>query len=85
MAASRIQRWAVFLSAFRYKLEYTKGADNNADVFSRLPLPGPETSDVDDERNYLHFIADQGIKINHNLIKIETARDRSVFRKYTKL
>ena len=38
--SARIQRWALTLSMYDYKLEYKKGSThNNADAFSRLPLP----------------------------------------------
>nr|XP_050040360.1 uncharacterized protein LOC126537393 [Dermacentor andersoni] len=40
MAAARIQRWALLLSAYHYDLEYRQGQLNaNADALSRLPLP----------------------------------------------
>ena len=36
---ARVQRWLEYLTAFRYTLEYRKGASNgNADFLSRLPL-----------------------------------------------
>ena len=39
MASSRIQRWALILSAYNYSVAYRPGKDHaNADVFSRLPL-----------------------------------------------
>ena len=39
MASSRVQRWALTLSAYNYKLVYKPGAKNgNADALSRLPL-----------------------------------------------
>ena len=39
MAASRIQRWAIILAAYEYKLEYRPGIDlAHADGLSRLPL-----------------------------------------------
>jgi hypothetical protein len=39
MAAGRIQRWALILSAYEYELLYRKGdAHGNADGLSRLPL-----------------------------------------------
>ena len=39
MAASRIQRWALTLSAYEYNIEYCPGNKlQNADVLSRLPL-----------------------------------------------
>lgn len=40
MASSRIQRWALTLSAYDYRLVYKPGPLNgNADALSRLPLP----------------------------------------------
>ncbi len=45
VAAARLQRWAILLSAYQYDLEFRPtGAHGNADAFSRLPLPtcGPE-------------------------------------------
>ena len=38
MASGRIQRWALMLGAYNYKIEYKKGEHNaNADALSRLP------------------------------------------------
>lgn len=40
MAAARIQRWALYLGGYRYKLQYTPGRQLlNSDALSRLPLP----------------------------------------------
>ena len=40
MAAARIQRWALILSAYDYAIQYREGNLNaNADALSRLPLP----------------------------------------------
>ena len=40
MAASRIQRWALTLSAYEYTITYRPGKDQgHADALSRLPLP----------------------------------------------
>ena len=39
LAASRLQRWAVLLSAYSYKIEYKSSEKHeNADALSRLPL-----------------------------------------------
>lgn len=49
VAAARMQRWAITLSAYRYKLKYRKGKDVEvADALSRLPRP-ISTSDEPDE------------------------------------
>ncbi|XP_035806354.2 uncharacterized protein K02A2.6-like [Amphiprion ocellaris] len=40
MASARVQRWALTLSAYQYRILYKAGSENaNADAFSRLPLP----------------------------------------------
>ena len=45
MASARIQRWAIALAAYDYKLVYRRGQDNGiADLLSRLPLPDKPTS-----------------------------------------
>ena len=41
LASARIQRWALTLSPYNYRICYKPGSENsNADVLSRLPLPG---------------------------------------------
>ena len=41
MASARIQHWALTLAAYHYDISYKPGKANaNADVLSRLPLPG---------------------------------------------
>ena len=40
MASGRIQRWALTLGAYDYRIHYRQGKSNvNADALSRLPLP----------------------------------------------
>ena len=39
LAAARMQRWALILSVYQYKIQYIPGEQNNcADCMSRLPL-----------------------------------------------
>ncbi|XP_075527364.1 uncharacterized protein LOC142559684 [Dermacentor variabilis] len=46
MAAARIQRWALHLGAYRYRLQYAPGRQMlNADALSRLPQRSSESDD----------------------------------------
>ena len=45
IAAARLQRWALLLSAYNYSIEFkSTSAHANADCLSRLPLPNSSTS-----------------------------------------
>ena len=47
IAAARMQRWAMFLSAYMYTIEYKCGKSHaNADCLSRLPVQ--EDRDLED-------------------------------------
>ena len=40
LAAARLQRWALILSAYDYEIQYKPGVENKeADLLSRLPIP----------------------------------------------
>ena len=40
MASARVQRWALTLSAYNYRVQFVPGNEHaNANTFSRLPLP----------------------------------------------
>lgn len=57
MAAARIQRWAIILSAYDYHIIYRQSEEHgNADGLSRVPLP--ETTDAGTEpmTAYLHAL-----------------------------
>ena len=44
MASARIQRWALLLGAYDYRIRYKPGKEHaNADLLSRLPLPESPT------------------------------------------
>ncbi|KAG7301015.1 hypothetical protein JYU34_015388 [Plutella xylostella] len=75
MAASRLQRWAVILSAYSYDIEYVTTKENIADGFSRLPLKVKEyPNNQIPEQTYLHQVQD-ALLLDASLIKRETARD----------
>lgn len=42
VSANRLQRYAIFLSAYNYSIEYVRSADNSADFLSRASLPAGE-------------------------------------------
>ncbi|XP_026330562.1 uncharacterized protein K02A2.6-like, partial [Hyposmocoma kahamanoa] len=74
MTASRMQRWAVILSAYNYEIEYVKTTDNCADGLSRLPEVGQTEEASIPEQTYLHFVQD-ALMLDYNVVKQCTAKD----------
>lgn len=77
MAASRLQRWAMYLSSFDFEIQYIVGKSNvNADFLSRLPTNRNDfVDDENDEKTtYLNFITKIS-PIDHTTIRQETAND----------
>ncbi|CAK1587023.1 unnamed protein product [Parnassius mnemosyne] len=76
-AASRLQRYAVQLSAYNFKIEFIKSVQNcHADALSRLPL-NPTRNRVkceDSDCSYLNFVQ-ENFPLSFKDIKIETAKD----------
>lgn len=54
MAASRMQRWAVILAGYNYKIEYIRSDKNAADALSRMPVDQGKRDKI--ESTYLHFV-----------------------------
>ncbi|XP_037977694.2 uncharacterized protein K02A2.6-like [Plutella xylostella] len=78
MTTSRMQRWALTLSAYNFKIEYISTDKNIADALSRM-IAGYRADRVDDhvdvpEQTYLHF-ATEALLLDSNVIKQETNRD----------
>lgn len=64
-----MQRWADFLAAFNFKIEYIKGELNVADGFPRLPRNVLEfKSPEEDEISYINFV-DKGNELKFTVIK----------------
>lgn len=75
MAANRLQRWAHFLSAFDFTIQYVKSAKHsNADCLSRLPLRNNMVVSCDDY-NYLKFIQTTCFPISSKSVSSETRKD----------
>lgn len=84
MAAKRLQHYAIFLSAFTYKIRHIKTSVNPADFISR-------NIQNCDEKFYLHDICNEGNatkqifvndskmdKIDWNFVKKETQKDQTL-------
>ena len=75
MTASRMQRWAVILSAYDYDIEYINTSNNCADGLSRLPTKIIDKAGIDiPEQTYLHF-AQEALLLDYNKIKTQTTKD----------
>ncbi|XP_063390080.1 uncharacterized protein K02A2.6-like isoform X1 [Cydia fagiglandana] len=77
-AASRLQRWAIKLSAYDFNIEYVNTDKNTADALSRLINSHKEESiaseEVLPEQTYLHF-ASEALLLDYKVLKRETASD----------
>lgn len=73
IAAARLQRWAVLLSAYTYTLKFKSSAENaDSDCLSRLPLPD-HSEEPSEERFYvLRFST---LPVNCRDVARETCRD----------
>ena len=74
LAAQRLQRWAITLSAFTYKIKYIPAKQNTlADALSRLPLPI-----IESEEDAVFRVEDKmlsGLPVTSNDIQRNTQRD----------
>ncbi|XP_060810148.1 uncharacterized protein K02A2.6-like [Amyelois transitella] len=82
-AASRLQRWAIKLSAYEFEIEYVRTDKNTADVLSRLISKHKEGVISEEtkapEQTYLHFAVDS-LLLDYNVIKRESVLDPLVSR-----
>ncbi|KAI5734849.1 hypothetical protein M8J77_011199 [Diaphorina citri] len=74
MAASRLQRYAVFLSGYNFAIEYITSEKNVlADALSRLPLH--TSNEGCNSANYLKFICENNV-LDTKKIQSETDKDK---------
>ncbi len=74
MAANRLQRWAIYLAQFNYRVEYIRGKENIvSDYLSRAPL---EVKYVKTYPSYVNFAEQvEGWPVNLEKVKSETEND----------
>ncbi|KAJ0170406.1 hypothetical protein K1T71_013777 [Dendrolimus kikuchii] len=78
ITANRLQRYAIFLSAYNYVIEYVNSAANTADFLSRaIPVHksvGGGASDHD-AAAYVNFVVEGCLPVTLQDVNLETARD----------
>ena len=76
LAAARLQRWAILLSAYKYIIKYKKSqAHSNADGLSRLPLPATN-SHPGKEDSIFNICQVQALPVSFRDIQQATRRDK---------
>lgn len=82
VSANRLQRYAMFLSGYNYKIEYIRSANNCADFLSRASLSGEQSQEdsekaefLDDRASYVNFVVDSSLPVTLNLLQEETRND----------
>ena len=77
IAVSRLQRWAIQLSAYQYDIKYRSSKQNaNADAFSRLQ-GGTSTEDLpgEEEAKEVNRLQVARVPVDARLLREETSRD----------
>ena len=78
IAASRLQRWAIQLSAYQYDIKYRSSKQNaNADAFSRLQLCETSTENLagEEEAKEVNRLQVARVPVDARLLREETSRD----------
>lgn len=79
MAASRLQRYAVFLSAYNYEIHYITSEKNTiADYFSRAPAPLFSADSTSKYVSIVNFLNDESLPVLVKDVKAATAADRTL-------
>ena len=76
LAAARLQRWALLLSAYSYSIEYRKtDLHANADGLSRLPVQDVSQKNEMDIDSLFSIVQMSGLPLSHNKLKSATQSD----------
>lgn len=94
ISANRLQRYAIFLSAYNYIIEYIRSADNSADYLSRASgsddesagcgarVSGQEASElarfIEDRASYINFVIDDTLPVTLDELRHETNIDKKL-------
>ena len=70
---ARIERWALRLQPYRFKIQYIPGPENPADVLSRLPLPHQPHVEQSIAEEYINYIVTNAVPKAMTLDQIEKA------------
>ena len=84
MTAARLQRYAMFLAGFDYKIEYKSTTKHcNADGLSRLPLQNKEREETEvDSSEVFHATQFEPLPVTSEAVARETRRDPVLARVY---
>ena len=75
LAAARMQRWTLILSAYAYKIEFTPGSTNQcADCLSRLPQPSTAIHPAE-KGNEVHAMSIDNLPVTAKSIAAQTSKD----------
>ena len=69
----RIERWALPLQPYRFKVIHMPGKTNPADVLSRLPLSAQSPHDRNIAEEYIHFVTERAVPKSMTLEQIAKA------------
>ena len=70
---ARIERWALRLQPYRFKIQHVPGLENPADVLSRLPLPHQPHVEQSIAKEYINYDATNAVPKAMTLAEIEKA------------
>lgn len=80
IAASRLQRWTIILSAYQYDIKFIKSQQNSpADALARLPLPYQSNKKLD--AGHILYLQDL-LPITYKTSASDTRKDKILCRVY---